>query len=72
MYHESQAKTITGVIVQKSNLLLPNKRHKKIWETANEHMQSQDRNQKQRMKNKLDGMLREAQQITQVSVPTVS
>ncbi len=63
LYKEYQPKTITGAVIKEWDLLLPNRRHKKIWETTKEYRQTQDKGQRINIKNRLDSMVREANKI---------
>ncbi len=67
IYYNGCTSIVTGVIIRGSNLLVPNKRHKKIWEASKEYKHMPDNKLKQELKNKLDCMRREANKILLLS-----
>jgi hypothetical protein len=67
IYYNGCPSTVTGVVIKASNLLLPNKRHKKIWEASKDYKHMPDNKLKQEFKNKLDCMRREANKILLLS-----
>ena len=65
-YPSLAPKTLTGTIIARDELRLPNVRHKNIWETRQELATACDDNKK-RIQRKLTGQLQQARQILQNS-----